>query len=75
MTASIVTRQPEAADRLVALRADIEDWADDGNQVAPMILDNIAWLATMEDAGFILDLATGIPVALDSTRPPALPLV
>ena len=114
MTATIVTRQPEAGDQVVALavngahrcpycrqdlqpaaarcracgapsptpaddrlallQAEMEDWAT-RHQVAPMILQNIAWLAAMEDAGFLVDLATAIPHALDVTRPPTLPLV
>ena len=75
MTASIVTRQPEAGDRLALLRYDLDSHGAAGHPVAPMILDNIAWLAAMEDAGFIVDLATAIPVALDVTRPPTLPLL
>ena len=74
MTATIVTRQPEAGDRLAELLADLQGYSA-CHPVAPMILDNIAWLAAMEDQGFIVDLATAIPVALDVTRPPTLPLL
>lgn len=63
------------ADRLVALRADLEELVRDGDQVAPMIFDNLAWLAAMEDVGFVVDLATGMPAGFDVTRPPALPLL
>ena len=65
----------DAADRLALLRYDLDSHVAAGHPVAPMIFDNVAWLAAMEDAGFILDLATAIPVALDVTRPPALPLL
>ena len=64
-----------AADRLALLRYDLDSYVAACHPVAPMILDNVAWLAAMEDAGFILDLATGIPFALDVTRPPTLPLL
>lgn len=89
MTATIVTRQIDAGDNVVAfaaghhdpvdrlavLREELIDWVAAGHQVAPLILDNVAWLAAMEDAGFIVDLATGLPVAFDATRPPTLPLL
>ena len=64
-----------ADDCLALLRYDLDSHVAAGHQVAPMILDNAAWLAAMEDAGFIVDLATAIPVALDVTRPPSLPLL
>ena len=74
MTANIVTQQIDAGDRLAVLLADLQGYSA-CHPVAPMILDNVAWLAAMEDAGFIVDLATAIPVALDVARPPTLPLL
>ena len=68
MTINIVARPTEAGDRLALLRADLDDLVNAGDQVAPMILDNLAWLAAMEDAGLVVDLATGLPVALDVDR-------
>lgn len=67
MTANSVTRQPAAGDRLALLRSDLEELVRDGDQVAPMIFDNLAWLASMEDAGFVIDLATGMPAGFDPT--------
>ena len=74
MTTSIVAQQIDAA-RLAFMQADLADHVALGYQVAPIILANVAWLAAMEDAGFVVDLATAIPVGLDAVAPPTLPLM
>ena len=66
---------PIDADRLDALRTELEDWAADGHPVAPMIFDNLAWFLAMEDAGYVIGLESAMPVAFDVTRPPTLPFI
>ena len=74
MTTAILS-DSRTEDQVAALRADLADIVAQGRKVADIILNNPVWVLAMEDAGFILDLATGIPEALDMTRPPFLPLV
>lgn len=50
------------ADRVSALRAELDEVIADGGFVAPSILDDLEGLLATEDAGLVVDLETGLIV-------------